>query len=92
MLEMQIMNKETLEKANELQNEIHNLDNAIRYLDSNYEIALCWYFVSNYGNSEYKKIITLTQDEINECEEKIKKKLEQLEKEFEELWINIKKL
>lgn len=79
------MTNEKLKKAKELEKEIGDLEYAIDRLHNGHEIAICFYFDSNYGNSCYKKLYKLSENEVIDIKANLQIKLQELEKEFEAL-------
>lgn len=79
------MTEQKLKQANKLLKDISELENAKRVLHNGHEIAICYYFDSSYGNSEFKKIVSLNEERIEEVKLKVNEKLVKLKEEFENL-------
>lgn len=79
------MTEEKLKQANKLLKDISELEDANKVLHNRHEIAICYYFDSNYGNSEFRKIVSLSDEQIEEAKLKVNEKLVKLKEEFENL-------
>ena len=80
------MTKEQLEKANELNKEISNVKNAVKYLEEYHgvELSVCKWSDGMYSNG-YKHIVTLDDNTRTILANYYKDILKGLEKQLEEL-------